>query len=159
MAAIAVGILSFSLAGRFQVPPLVLVVSGIVGLLPGLTIYRGLFQLLTIRDAEGFFLMLTAASIAVGLAAGVLLGEYIAQPRNGKPASWRPDFPDHAWWGRSDCRTVASGEPANNSSRPSATVATRTTSRQGKNRRSGVNCYFDFVGALHGLLEEARFCG
>lgn len=80
VAAIAVGILSFSLAGRFQVPPLVLVVSGIVGLLPGLTIYRGLFQLLTIRDAEGFFLMLTAASIAVGLAAGVLLGEYIAQP-------------------------------------------------------------------------------
>ncbi len=79
-AAVAVGILSFSLAGRFQVPPLVLVVSGIVGLLPGLTIYRGLFQLLTIRDAEGFFLMLTAASIAVGLAAGVLLGEYIAQP-------------------------------------------------------------------------------
>lgn len=80
VAAIAAGILSFSLAGRFQVPPLVLVVSGIVGLLPGLTIYRGLFQLLTIRDAEGFFLMLTAASIAVGLAAGVLLGEYIAQP-------------------------------------------------------------------------------
>ncbi len=80
MAAIAVRILSFSLAGRFQVPPLVLVVSGIVGLLPGLPIYRGLFQLLTIRDAEGFFLMLTAASIAVGLAAGVLLGEYIAQP-------------------------------------------------------------------------------
>ncbi len=80
VAAVAVGILSYSLAGRFQVPPLVLVVSGIVGLLPGLTIYRGLFQLITVRDVEGFFLMLTAASIAVGLAAGVLLGEYIAQP-------------------------------------------------------------------------------
>ncbi|MDQ3415781.1 MAG: threonine/serine exporter family protein [Actinomycetota bacterium] len=159
VAAIAVGILSFSLAGRFQVPPLVLVVSGIVGLLPGLTIYRGLFQLLTIRDAEGFFLMLTAASIAVGLAAGVLLGEYIAQPLKREARKLETRLAGPRLVGRSDCRTVASGEPANNSWRPSDTVATRTTSSQGKNRRSGVNCDFYFVGALHCLLEETRFCG
>lgn len=79
-AGVAVGVLSYSLAGRFLVPPLVLVVSGIVGLLPGLTIYQGLFRLLTERDVGGLFPLLAAASVAVGLASGVLLGEYIAQP-------------------------------------------------------------------------------
>lgn len=78
--AVAVGILSFSLAGRFRVPPLVIVVSGVVGLLPGLTIYRGLFQLLTVADVGGFFLLLTAVSIGVAISSGVLLGQYVAQP-------------------------------------------------------------------------------
>ena len=80
VAAVLVGVGSFSLAGRFRVPPLVVVVSGIVSLLPGLTIYRGLFQLLTEKDVTGFFPLLTAVSVGVGLASGVLLGEYIAQP-------------------------------------------------------------------------------
>jgi len=79
-AAVLVGIVSYTLAGRFRVPPLVVIVSGIVGLLPGLTIYRGLFLLLTERDVGGFFALLTAASVGVGLASGVLLGEYVAQP-------------------------------------------------------------------------------
>ena len=79
-AAVLVGIVSFALAGRFRVPPLVVIVSGIVGLLPGLTIYRGLFLLLTEKDQSGFFALITAASVGVGLAAGVLLGEYVVQP-------------------------------------------------------------------------------
>ncbi len=80
MAAIVIGGASYSLAGRVRVPPLVVVVSGIVGLLPGLTIYRGLFQLLTQDDLTGLFSLLAAVSVGVGLASGVILGEYIAQP-------------------------------------------------------------------------------
>ena len=71
---------SYSLAGRVGVPPLVVVVSGIVGLLPGLAIYRGLFQLLTQDDLTGLLSLLAAISVGVGLASGVILGEYIAQP-------------------------------------------------------------------------------
>ena len=80
VAAIVIGGGSYSLAGRMRVPPLVVVVSGIVGLLPGLTIYRGLFQLLTQDDLTGLFSLLAAISVGVGLASGVILGEYIAQP-------------------------------------------------------------------------------
>jgi len=80
VAGVVVGVASFSLAGRVRVPPLVVVVSGIVGLLPGLSIYRGLFQLLTNNDVGGLFPLLTAGSVSVGLASGVLLGEYVAQP-------------------------------------------------------------------------------
>ncbi len=80
VAAVLVGVGSFSLSGRFRVPPLIVVVSGIVSLLPGLTIYRGLFQLLTEKNVAGFFPLLAAVSVGVALASGVLLGEYIAQP-------------------------------------------------------------------------------
>ena len=78
--AIIIGIAAYSLAGRVRVPPLVVVVSGIVGLLPGLAIYRGLFQLLTQDDLTGLLSLLAAISVGVGLASGVILGEYIAQP-------------------------------------------------------------------------------
>ncbi|MGH3386296.1 MAG: threonine/serine ThrE exporter family protein [Nocardioidaceae bacterium] len=78
-AAILVGLLSFSIAARVRVPPLVIVVSGIVPLLPGLSIYRGLFQLFR-ENPVGVTSMFSAVAIAVALAAGVILGEYVAQP-------------------------------------------------------------------------------
>ena len=79
-AALVVGAVSYSLAGRVRVPPLVVVVSGIVPLLPGLTIYAGLLELLNQGDVYGLFTLLSAASIGVALASGVILGEYVAQP-------------------------------------------------------------------------------
>lgn len=79
ISALTVGLVSYSVAGRVRVPPLVVVVSGIVPLLPGLTIYRGLFQLFQ-ANVLGVTSLFTAIGIAVGIAAGVLLGEYIAQP-------------------------------------------------------------------------------
>jgi uncharacterized membrane protein YjjP (DUF1212 family) len=80
-AALVVGIVSYSLAGRVRVPPLVVVVAGIVPLLPGLTIYEGLLRLLSEEyDPFGLFTLLSAVSIGVALAAGVILGEYVAQP-------------------------------------------------------------------------------
>ncbi len=78
-----VGLVAYGVAGWARVPPLVVVVSAIVPLLPGLSIFRGL-SLLTAGDAaassRGVLAMVTAASVALALAAGVILGEYLAQP-------------------------------------------------------------------------------
>jgi uncharacterized membrane protein YjjP (DUF1212 family) len=82
-AAFLVGLVSYSLSGRLRVPPLVIVVPAVVPLLPGLSIYRGLAQLSAPGDAgasPGLLAMFTAASVAVALASGVILGEYVAQP-------------------------------------------------------------------------------
>jgi uncharacterized membrane protein YjjB (DUF3815 family) len=74
---------SYTLSGRMHVPPLVIVVPAVVPMLPGLSIYRGLSLL---GEAErgfvagGLLAMVTAASVAIALAAGVILGEYVAQP-------------------------------------------------------------------------------
>jgi uncharacterized membrane protein YjjB (DUF3815 family) len=82
-AAFVVGLVSYSVAGRMRVPPLVVVVPAVVPLLPGLSIYRGL-MLLTDEaggnTSAGLLAMFTAVSVAVSLAAGVILGEYVAQP-------------------------------------------------------------------------------
>jgi uncharacterized membrane protein YjjP (DUF1212 family) len=79
MAAVAVGLVSFSVSGRVRIPPLICLVCGIVPLLPGLAIYRGLFQL-SQNNLAGLTSLMAAAAIAAGLASGALLGEYIAQP-------------------------------------------------------------------------------
>lgn len=79
VAAIFIGLVSFTAATWCRVPPLVLVVPGIVPLLPGLSIYRGL-SLLADNDLAGILAMITAIAIAISLAAGVILGEFVAQP-------------------------------------------------------------------------------
>ena len=83
IAAFFIGIVSYSVAGRLRVPPLVVVVSGVVPFLPGLSIYRGLALLSgdTARGtSQGLLALFTAASVAVALSSGVFLGEYVAQP-------------------------------------------------------------------------------
>lgn len=79
LAGFVVGFLGYSMARRFRVPPLVVVVSCIVPLLPGLSIFRAL-ALLAAEDIGGLLPMITAAGVAVALASGVLLGQYVAQP-------------------------------------------------------------------------------
>ncbi|RLV47884.1 threonine/serine exporter family protein [Nocardioides mangrovicus] len=79
VAALVVGLVSFSVAGRARVPALVVVTAAIVPLLPGLSIYRGL-ALLSDGGSTGLLAMVTAAAIAIALSSGVILGEYIAQP-------------------------------------------------------------------------------
>jgi uncharacterized membrane protein YjjP (DUF1212 family) len=81
-AAFFVGLVAYPLAARLRVPPLVLVVPAVVPMLPGLSIYRGL-TLLTeggSQTSEGLLAIITAASIALALASGVILGEFVAQP-------------------------------------------------------------------------------
>lgn len=82
IAAFFVGLVSFTVAGRLRVPPLVVVVSAVVPMLPGLSIYRGLALMAEGgRDTSiGLLAMTTAASIATALSSGVILGEYVAQP-------------------------------------------------------------------------------
>ncbi|WP_237690312.1 threonine/serine ThrE exporter family protein [Nocardioides panacisoli] len=83
LAAFAVGLLGYSVSGRFKVPPLVTVVSAVVPLLPGLSIYQGLFLLGDEggqRVGAGLLALFTAVSVAIAIAAGVILGETIAQP-------------------------------------------------------------------------------
>ena len=78
-ASILIGVVSYSVAGRVRVPPLVVVVPAVVPLLPGLSIYRGLSSM-AIGDTSGLASLATAAAIAIAIASGVILGEYIAQP-------------------------------------------------------------------------------
>lgn len=80
--AFTIGLVAYGVAGRFRVPPLVVAVSSIVPLLPGLSIYRGLSLLAAggSGTSQGIVAMMTAASVAVALASGVILGEYLAQP-------------------------------------------------------------------------------
>ncbi len=78
LAAVLVGLVSYSVAAGVRVPPLVIVVSSIVPLLPGLWIYRGLYLLS--EGGNGLLSMINAAAIAIALASGVIFGEYLAQP-------------------------------------------------------------------------------
>ena len=78
VAALFVGLVSYSAAGRVRVPPLVVVVSAIVPMLPGLSIYRGLSLLAA--GGNGILSLMGAAAIAIALASGVIFGEYAAQP-------------------------------------------------------------------------------
>jgi uncharacterized membrane protein YjjB (DUF3815 family) len=83
LAALLVGLLAGVASRIVRVPPLVIVVSGLVPLVPGLILFTGLLQL-SEGSIDGIVSMLSAAGVAVALAAGAILGQYIAQ------ASWRP---------------------------------------------------------------------
>lgn len=83
VAALVVGFLGEFLGPRLRVTPMVISVCGIVPLLPGLAIYRALFQLINEPTAglgSGAVGLLGAALIGLGLAAGVTLGEFLAAP-------------------------------------------------------------------------------
>ncbi len=78
VAAVTIGAVCYLVAGRFRVPPLVVVVPAIVPLLPGLAIYRGLALLA--EGEDGVPQLVSALATALALAAGVILGQYVAQP-------------------------------------------------------------------------------
>lgn len=77
-AAVAIGTVSYAVAGRIRVPPLVVVVPAVVPLLPGLAIYRGLTHL--VAGSDGMLDLGFAGATALALAAGVIFGQYLAQP-------------------------------------------------------------------------------
>lgn len=80
VAATVIGFAGGVISRRLAIPPLVIVVCGMVPLLPGLTIYRALYELAVERTYEGLSTLMLALSVALALAAGVVLGEYLAQP-------------------------------------------------------------------------------
>jgi uncharacterized membrane protein YjjP (DUF1212 family) len=79
MAATLVGFCGGVLARRLKVTPLVVAVSGITPLLPGLSTYRGLYRL-GVEPGANITTLMSAVAIGLALAAGVVLGEYLAQP-------------------------------------------------------------------------------
>lgn len=79
VAALLIGLVSYAAARWARVPPLVIIVSCIVPLLPGLSIFRSL-ALLAQDDFGGLLAMITAVGVAIALSSGAILGEYIAQP-------------------------------------------------------------------------------
>lgn len=81
-AALFIGLVAYAVAGRVRVPPLIVAVPAIVPFLPGLSIYRGLSLLSEggSGTSQGILSLMTALSVAIALASGVILGEYLAQP-------------------------------------------------------------------------------
>lgn len=88
-AAAVLGLIAMVLPPRLGVPPLVLVVAGIMPLLPGLTLYTGFSQLAlggggqngTVSPiGNGSVAILLALTVSLGLAAGVSFGEQIGWP-------------------------------------------------------------------------------
>jgi uncharacterized membrane protein YjjP (DUF1212 family) len=84
LAALTAGFLSQVGASRLRVPALALSTAAIVPLLPGLAVYRGLFEIVQRSPGEGLSTGLTtlfgAAGVGMGLAAGVSLGTFLARP-------------------------------------------------------------------------------
>jgi uncharacterized membrane protein YjjP (DUF1212 family) len=84
LAAVLVGLGSELIRRRTTVHGQVIILSGIIPLLPGLTAYRGFYQLAASRPqyiADGLVTITLALAIALALAAGVTLGQFIARPR------------------------------------------------------------------------------
>jgi uncharacterized membrane protein YjjP (DUF1212 family) len=75
--AIAIGVASRYFGARMRVPPVLVTVPGIIPLLPGLAVYQGLYDLSQDQPDKGIASLVEAASIAIALAAGVLLGQLI----------------------------------------------------------------------------------
>ncbi|MEO8107233.1 MAG: threonine/serine exporter family protein [Actinomycetes bacterium] len=57
---------------------MLLTAAGIIPLLPGLAVYQGLLALSRGEPKEGIPSLVEAATIAIALAAGVLLGQLLA---------------------------------------------------------------------------------
>lgn len=79
-AAVLVGFGSYTLAHRQKAPPLIYLAAGIIPLLPGLTIYRGMLRLAESDTVGGLITLGNAVAIGLALAAGAILGEFLAQP-------------------------------------------------------------------------------
>lgn len=63
-----------------RVPPLVVALAGISPLLPGLTAYRGFYQLSVEDVVDGLVTAMLALAIGGALAAGVTLGQFLTRP-------------------------------------------------------------------------------
>lgn len=78
-AATLVGLAGGLLARRTSIPPLITAIAGVTPFLPGMTIYKGLHALLNDAPTEGFTALASALGIATALAAGLVLGEWVAR--------------------------------------------------------------------------------
>jgi uncharacterized membrane protein YjjP (DUF1212 family) len=82
VAATVVGAAAGLLRRGGGIPPLAVTLAGITPLLPGLSAYRGFYQLAVEGVAEGLVTVTVALAIGLALAAGVALGEFLTRPRS-----------------------------------------------------------------------------
>jgi uncharacterized membrane protein YjjP (DUF1212 family) len=88
LAALVMGFAGRLVALRLGAPAMVLVVPATYGLLPGLAIFRGLYEMVRASSAEagslslqgGITTLLGAMAILLAIAAGSVLGEFLASP-------------------------------------------------------------------------------
>ncbi|MDX1886415.1 threonine/serine exporter family protein [Mycolicibacterium sp. 120270] len=76
VAAVPIGLVGRLMERRNLAPPLVVSITGIVPLLPGLSLLHGIYAILNDQHAVGFASVLGAFGIGTALAAGVTLGEW-----------------------------------------------------------------------------------
>lgn len=76
VAAVPVGLVGRLMERRNLTPPLIVSISGITPLLPGLSLLHGIYAILNDQLAVGFAAVLGALAIGTALAAGVVLGEW-----------------------------------------------------------------------------------
>ena len=87
-AAMVLGFVGRLVALRLGAPPMVLVVPASYGLLPGLAIFRGLYEMVngsssnagTLSLQGGITTLLGAMAVLLAIAAGTVLGEFLAAP-------------------------------------------------------------------------------
>lgn len=117
--AVLVGSAGYALAARQRVPTLVYVASGILPLLPGLAIYRGMRRFVEGDSIGGLTLLGQAIGVGLALAAGAILGEYLAHAaRRGDPRHLRR-LAGLREAGRHTPRTARRGLPAAGVTAPS----------------------------------------
>ncbi len=80
VATTVVGFVGGIIARRLRIPVLVIAVSGVAPLLPGLATYQGLYTLAVAGDTTGVPMLIAAVATAIALGAGVVLGEFLARP-------------------------------------------------------------------------------
>jgi uncharacterized membrane protein YjjB (DUF3815 family) len=89
LAAVFIGLASELFRRGTSIDRHVIILSGIIPLLPGLTAYQGFYQLASTNEVvEGLATITLALAVALALAAGVALGQLISRPR---PA---PEIPE-----------------------------------------------------------------
>ena len=84
LGALVVGFLAQFIVGRFRIPLVALVTAGVVALMPGSALYRGLYELIRTIDepvsVQAQISLSNAILVALGLAAGSTFGAQIARP-------------------------------------------------------------------------------
>lgn len=85
LAAIAVGVASALVARTWRTPSNTLITAGIIPLVPGLTLFNGLLQIVQNSSSTGsltlgLVTLMNAALIAVAIAAGASFGNLVARP-------------------------------------------------------------------------------
>ncbi|MFT4147399.1 MAG: threonine/serine exporter family protein [Micrococcaceae bacterium] len=92
IAAVVIGILARIFSTSLEVPSIVIFLPAMINLLPGMSILRATYNLTTgvSSSAGGITDLASAIMVAVGLAAGVVLGDFLGQPLESKLKFGKP---------------------------------------------------------------------